>query len=149
MKGLIIIVIIIAIAVVGFFMLKNNNNINTTVEENVEQEIIDEFNDVNLNEENSVTDTIEDIATVIYSDDGFSPKEISVKVGQTVQFVNENSGNMWVASDDHPTHKKLPELDNKEAVKNGESYKFIFTKEGEWGYHNHIKPTAVGVIIVE
>lgn len=149
MKGLIIIIIIIAIAFVGFFMLKNNNDINTIVEENVEQEITDESNDMNLNKENSVTDTIEDIATVIYNDEGFSPKEISVKIGQTVQFVNKSSDNMWVASDDHPTHKKLPEFDNKKTVGNGESYEFIFTKAGKWSYHNHIKPNAIGTIIVE
>lgn len=149
MKGLIIIIIIIAIAFVGFFMLKNNNDINTTIEETVEQEITDESNDMNLNKENSVTDTIEDIATVIYNDEGFSPKEIGVKVGQTVQFVNKSSDNMWVASDDHPTHKKLPEFDNKKTVGSGESYEFIFTKAGEWSYHNHIKPNAIGTIIVE
>src|SRR3989344_2788172 len=42
--------------------------------------------------------------TVTYDGSGFSPKEIVVKLGDTVTFVNASGGKMWVASAMHPTH---------------------------------------------
>jgi plastocyanin len=94
-------------------------------------------------------DTTGEIIVITYNDDGFEPKKINVSQGQMVRFVNESSGNMWVASDNHPSHKILPEFDNKEAVDAGENYEFIFTEIGDWDYHNHVKPSAVGTVIVE
>src|SRR5438270_410813 len=42
--------------------------------------------------------------TVAYTDKGFSPKSVTVVEGQTVNFVNQSAGKMWVASGVHPTH---------------------------------------------
>ena len=86
---------------------------------------------------------------VTYVDNKFSPKEIVVSQGQIVRFVNESSGNMWVASAVHPSHTVLPEFDDKKSVGAGENYEFTFTEAGKWKYHNHLNPSKGGTVTVE
>jgi len=86
---------------------------------------------------------------VTYSDSGFSPAAITVKAGNTVIFKNQSSRNMWVASDPHPIHTDYPEFDAKKGIAMGESYSFTFTKTGTWKYHNHLKSSDTGTVIVE
>jgi plastocyanin len=87
--------------------------------------------------------------TVTYSDSGFSPNPIIIKVGDTVKFVNQSSGKMWVASNPHPIHTDYPGFDERTAVSNGGSYQFTFYRLGRFEYHNHMSPVYVGVIRVE
>lgn len=86
---------------------------------------------------------------VNYTDKGFSPSSLEIKAGQIVQFVNQSSGGMWVASGPHPSHAGYPGFDAKKAMSNGGSYEFTFTKVGEWKFHNHLKESAFGTIIVK
>ena len=65
-----------------------------------------------------------------------------------VHFVNESSIDMWVASDDHPAHTDLPTFDQFKGSPPGEQYVYIFDQAGEWKYHDHLTPTAVGTITV-
>lgn len=88
-------------------------------------------------------------AEVVYTDAGYSPKDLRVKAGTTVVYKNQSSGPMWTASNIHPTHSILPEFDAKTSTPVGESYSFTFTKNGEWKYHNHLKPNHGAAIIVE
>ncbi len=84
---------------------------------------------------------------VIYKDGVFSPDDIVIKSGTTVEFVNQG-GKMWVGSDPHPVHTDYPEFDQKQTVGIGESFSFTFTRKGEWGFHNHVDPRATGKVIV-
>lgn len=86
---------------------------------------------------------------VTYSDSGFSPASLTVKVGDTVTFKNQSGKSMWVASAPHPTHSAYPEFDAKKGVAIGENYMFAFTKAGAWKYHNHLSPFDTGTIIVQ
>lgn len=88
-------------------------------------------------------------AVINYTDKGFSPSPLQIKVGQTVQFVNKSASGMWVASGQHPTHTDYPGFDAKKAAPNGGIYEFTFTKVGAWKYHNHLNPTKSGLIIVK
>lgn len=88
-------------------------------------------------------------AEVIYTDEGYSPAILRVKPGTEVVFKNQSGAAMWTASSIHPTHLILPEFDAKVGAPVGESYSFIFTKNGEWKYHNHLKPNHGATIIVE
>ncbi len=87
--------------------------------------------------------------TVTYTSDGFSPADLIVRAGDTVEFVNESNTNFWVASDPHPTHTDLPNFDSERGLQPGESYTFTFDETGEWGFHNHLAPQQFGTIIVE
>lgn len=94
--------------------------------------------------------TDQNIETVItYTDEGFSPVSVTVKQGETVTFENKSSNSFWPASNDHPSHLIYPEFDPKKKIPAGESYTFTFDKIGTWGYHNHIKASQKGTIIVE
>lgn len=100
--------------------------------------------------------------TVTYSDTGFSPKSVTIPVGTKVIFVNQSTKNMWVASAMHPTHvvysgtslsQHCPDASNSAfdecaADAPGKSYSFIFNKEGDWKYHDHIDTTKFGSVIV-
>ena len=96
---------------------------------------------------------------VTYTDGGFSPKEITIKKGESVTFMNESDGEMWTASAQHPTHKNYPtksdndcfgsSFDQCESTESGTEWTFIFDAEGEHTYHNHMKSNHFGKIIVE
>lgn len=86
--------------------------------------------------------------TVTYTDTGFTPATLTVKVGTVVTFMNQSSLDMWVASDPHPTHTDLPGFDEKQAVSNGVSYTYTFQKVGTWGYHDHKNPGMKGKVEV-
>jgi plastocyanin len=85
---------------------------------------------------------------VTYTDSGYSPKTITVKKGTAVTFTNNSSMGMWTASAVHPTHQVLPGFDAKKSVSKGGTYTYTFEKVGTWQYHNHVKATDTGTVIV-
>jgi len=98
-----------------------------------------------------------------FTESGFTPKEVKIKVGETVTFKNESSRTVAPASAMHPTHKAYPGSDiNKcgtadqskifdscAGIPAGKMWSFTFTQKGSWGYHNHLNPKDFGKIIVE
>lgn len=138
-KYIITIIVILIIIIAGWIIISNNQGsgaINAGTD-----------NGVDINEVTSTS--TQDTAQVSYTDQGFQPSSITIKQGQTVRFTNQSSGQMWVASNPHPTHTDYPGFDEKTAVPNGQFYEFNFTKIGTWGYHNHFKPSAKGEIVVQ
>ena len=89
------------------------------------------------------------VKIVILSDSGFSPASTEVRVGETVKFINNGSGKMWVASAPHPAHTNYSEFDEKTGTNAGGSYEFTFLKTGSWKYHNHLNPSQFGTIVVK
>ena len=105
-------------------------------------------------------------ATVLYGDKGFEPNSITIKVGTTVEWFNNSSKQMWVASNPHPAHTDLSGFDERGVGGNvepsqqsnvpvahahsvGGAYRYTFLRVGHWGYHNHLMPEDRGTIIVE
>ena len=86
---------------------------------------------------------------VNYTDKGYSPSSLEIKVGEMVQFVNQSNGGMWTASGPHSSHTNYPEFDAKKSIPSGGTYEFTFAKIGEWKYHNHAKAGMYGTIIVK
>jgi len=82
------------------------------------------------------------------TDTGFEPSAVTVKKGQTVEFVNTGKETHWPASDLHPTHEIYPEFDADKPVKPGESYSFVFEKVGKWNMHDHLHARFRGSIEV-
>lgn len=100
------------------------------------------------------------VKTVTYTNDGFSPSTITIKQGDTVRFVNQSStDNMWVGSDIHPTHTQYAgksssdclgsSFDQCTAVGSGSVFEFTFDHVGTWGYHNHVRASKRGTVIVQ
>ncbi len=107
---------------------------------------------ITITEESPVTGEgkggISESMTVTYSDAGYQPGSITVKVGTKVTFKNESTGGMWTASAVHPTHQLLPGFDQLKSVTKGGMYEYTFTKVGTWKYHNHVKPEDTGTVVV-
>lgn len=102
--------------------------------------------------------------TVTYTDQGFSPKSVSITQGQAVTFVNQSSHPMWIASNPHPTHTAYDgtsrdqhcaagytgaaPFDECAQGAPGTSWSFTFTKAGSWGYHDHMNHEMSGTVVV-
>lgn len=80
---------------------------------------------------------------------GFSPKELTIKKGDTVEFVNKDSARHWPASGVHPTHKLCPGFDAMKGVDAGKTYSFTFNEAKTCPFHDHLSPNLFGKIIVE
>jgi plastocyanin len=91
---------------------------------------------------------------------GFSPKSITIKKGDTVTWTNTGSGQMWIASANHPTHTVYdgtnlqqhcgtPSAESPfDECKAGNTYSFTFDKVGSWNYHNHTNASQFGTVVV-
>ena len=100
---------------------------------------------------------------VTYTDFGFSPREVTVAKDGTATFQNQSSRDMWPASAVHPTHMAYPGSDIEKCgtaeeprlfdacgpVAPGESWSFVFTEQGSWGYHDHLNVSNTGRIAVQ
>ena len=97
--------------------------------------------------------------TVRLSEDGFSAATLTVKKGTTVTFINQSTHEMWIGSDEHPSHTGYDGTSRDEhcaqAIKSsfdqcgvGETYSFTFDKAGTWGYHNHRDASDHGTVVV-
>ncbi len=78
----------------------------------------------------------------------FSPDTITIKVGDTVVFKNDDVKTFWPASAVHPTHQVCPGFDALGMVRPGESYSHTFTTAKECPFHDHLNPGVKGKIIV-
>jgi plastocyanin len=103
-------------------------------------------------------------ATVVYTDQGFSPDSVTVSQGETVAWVNQSSENLWVASDPHPLHDGYDgttrsehcaagyqgptPFDSCAMIPPGASWAFAFGQAGTWGYHNHANDDMQSSVIV-
>lgn len=80
---------------------------------------------------------------------GFVPPSLTVRLGDTVRWINVDADRVWPASDDHPAHLIYPEFDALRNLTPGEEYSFTFKKTGAWKYHDHWIATRTGTITVE
>ena len=90
----------------------------------------------------------EAVAEVLIRNFAFAPATLTVPVGTTVIWTNEDSAAHQVVSDTQPADMFLSDLAS-EALPQGEAYRFTFTKPGTFGYHCQIHPSMKGTIVVE
>jgi len=88
------------------------------------------------------------VVTVQITAKGFSPASITIKKGQAVEWVNDDTEIRWPASDPHPLHNIYPEFDPKQPIYPGEKWSFTFERIGKWGYHDHTFPVNTGSVSV-
>ena len=86
--------------------------------------------------------------TITYTDTGFSPNPLNVKVGEVVTFNNTSNNVVQVNSAPHPAHNLYPVL-NIGAINPGESKSITFTSAGTYKYHNHLNASQNGQIVVQ
>lgn len=79
---------------------------------------------------------------------GFSPKSVTIKAGEPVTWMNNDSDDHTVNSDKHPTHILYPFL-NLGLIKPGEKKSVTISKTGTSTYHDHLNPSLAGSVTVE
>ena len=84
----------------------------------------------------------------------FVPENITIKIGETVTWTNNDDELHWPASDPHPTHTGVIDFDVGSDLAQDESYSYTFRRVGDFLYHDHTAAvvddvaTLVGVIKV-
>jgi len=126
-------------------------------------------NDENVGEVNNITPTQSQSSnisttenTIYLTESGFQPSDLTIEQGETVNWINNASNSMWVASDQHPSHTNYADStiyqhcqrgDQTEAAfdqcSSGEEFSFTFEKTGEWNYHNHDRAVQGGTVTVQ
>lgn len=98
----------------------------------------------------AVVEAVKKEVTVTYTDEGFSPKIVTIKKGDMVVFQNKTGARASVASDEHPTHLLYPEFDQYKTEQRGkDEFRFSFENVGTWKYHDHLNAIMTGTVIVE
>lgn len=82
------------------------------------------------------------------TNNAFSPQIIEIAKGETISVVNLDNTRHLVVSDPHPEHNKLPDFYSDYLILN-ESYKYTFTKSGNFGIHLEDNPSVSAKIIVK
>ena len=161
MKGIGIIALVIALLLLGGYFLFMQSDTPSEDMQNTEEVnggvSVDATGDVTIETE-PIGDPVFH-ALVSYTDAGFEPAETTIRKGQTVRFVNNHSSrDSWIASAIHPTHSVYPtkstddclgsSFDTCRGLKAGEFWEFTFNEVGTWGYHDHLRASQTGKIIV-
>lgn len=156
MKGVIIGVIIVVIvgAFTWFFYASNQTKTEepAATTQSGSESSMTSSEDQNDNDLTGQKNEIKEGSTVTYSDSGFSPQSTTVKSGESITWVNDSSSTVQVGSANHPTHTINQQLTGDEFVIElapGESSTVQLAKTGEWSYHNHLKASETGKIVVE
>lgn len=85
--------------------------------------------------------------TVTLGKNGFTPTQVTIKVGSAIRWVNKSGKPETVNSDNYPTNQLHKELNFGEFA-NGSSVVYTFTKPGTYGYHNQFHHEQEGKVIV-
>lgn len=164
-KSIIIVVVVVIIALAGFLLFRGGEEggEQITQEENgtTQMQVPAPGADKSIPE--AIVSPTNDENVVIYTDSGYTPSTLRVEVGETITFKNESSRKVWTASAIHPVHRAYPGSDIKKCGTQeeqnifdecaghatGEAWSFTFNNAGEWQYHNHLRSSHTGKIIVE
>ena len=156
MKGIIIAVIIVVVigAFAWFFFASNQTKTEepAATTQSGSESSTDTSENQNDNDLTGQKNEIKEGSTVTYSDSGFSPQSVTVKSGENITWVNDSNSTVQVGSANHPTHTINQQITGDEFVIElapGESKTVQLTKAGNWGYHDHLKPSMTGSITVE
>ena len=79
-------------------------------------------------------------ATITITGSGVSPSQVSITIGQSVTFVNNDTRPHEMASNPHPTHGTCPAIENAIGTLAVGQTKLThgFATAGTCGYHDHL-----------
>lgn len=80
-------------------------------------------------------------ATITIANGRVTPSEVTISVGQSVTFVNNDGTTRNVTSDPHPTHTDCPAINAVNNISNNQSkLTNALTSARTCGFHNHDDP---------
>ena len=79
-------------------------------------------------------------ATITITANGVSPQQVSITIGQSVTFINNDTRPHEMASDPHPTHGTCPGIETGIGTLAAGQTKLTqgFANAGTCGYHDHL-----------
>jgi len=85
-------------------------------------------------------------ATITLTGGGVSAKSVTIAVGQTVTFINNDNRSHEMASNPHPQHGSCPSMENGLGTIGAGQTKVThnFGNAGTCGYHDHLDDTNAG-----
>ena len=95
------------------------------------------------------TANVPQTVTVTMVPEGFSPTTLTIKKGDTVRFINQDTRPRWPASGMHPTHLICQGFDALRGIASGEVYEFTFKEAKICPMHDHLMPGLRGLVTVE
>ena len=123
--------VVIAGAIVATYVLSGNMNMG----------IEGSGNSVQQTTATSIADNSTVVKIVANSgSNSFNPNPVEVKVGETVTWINDDSGRHTVTSKDG--------VFNSELMGRGQSFSYTFDKAGEYPYSCSPHPNMVGTVVV-
>jgi len=87
------------------------------------------------------------VTVTISSGAVYSALNLTINSGDTIKWVNNDSQTRWPASNPHPIHTDYPGFDSG-GISPGSSWSFRFDNKGNWGWHDHTRPSITGTISV-
>ncbi|MDO8429349.1 MAG: cupredoxin domain-containing protein [Candidatus Daviesbacteria bacterium] len=96
----------------------------------------------------TATDSAQIKNLVTITSAGFSPKVITIKIGETVTWINEDKIVHTVDSALHPTHLVYPRL-NLGNIDPGAQNFLSFPEVGTYSYHDHLNAKLTGQVVVK
>lgn len=141
-----IVLLIVLAAAAGYALLLRPEWVpsNETINQNVNQE-----SNQNLPESTAPAVAEPKTHVVEFTGTAYVPASLTIKAGDTVQFVNKSPGLFRPASAPHPQHTDFPEFDPKAGISVNGTYSITFKEPKVYRFHDHLKPTAFGSITVE
>jgi plastocyanin len=92
-------------------------------------------------------------ATITIGAGGVSPSQVTISVGQSVTFVNNDTRTHTMNSDPHPVHTNCPSINNVASLAPGQSKSTLgFAGTGSCGYHDHndsANTSLMGRIVIQ
>lgn len=85
---------------------------------------------------------------ITLTEHGFSPSSVRVPTGTRMVFRTRTDRPFWPASNFHPSHLLYPAFDPASPVAPQDEWEFTFDRVGTWGFHNHLRASQQGTVIV-
>ena len=145
--------LIVVVLVIGGVVLVQNSSQDQVVSTTADiQESPGDSSEV-MEGESTESDTGDSMTTgeessITLTEDGFSPREITIKAGDKVVWVNNSGARATVDSSVHPTHRDYPKL-NLGIFEDGEEHSLVFDEAGTYNYHDHLNASKFGTVVVE
>ena len=96
----------------------------------------------------SASANITTAATFTLSSTAVTPASVTIKIGESVIWVNSSGSDVQIASLPHPAHTDYPPL-NIGMVASSSQKSLTFPTAGTYKWHNHLNPAVHGTITVQ
>lgn len=149
-RNLIIIIVLVLVVAAGFIMIARSmksSNLSTSAPSQTVQNsspVMVGSSSPNASSSGAMSQNIINI-----SSNGFSPSTVTIKVGDTVTWMNKDSAPHQVNSDVHPTHLLYPPLNTIGLLNPGEKKSLSFPTAGTFKFHDHLNPQFTGSVVVQ